>query len=89
MAIRYNLPNKVNFELEENDTVVDLFSGENHCFALTEKDKLYSWGNANFDKLGTNENSQFSCFPKHIQKLMGKHIKNVYLGKNVSLVFTN
>eukprot|EP00340_Litonotus_pictus_P000526 CAMPEP_0170518320 /NCGR_PEP_ID=MMETSP0209-20121228/4038_1 /TAXON_ID=665100 ORGANISM="Litonotus pictus, Strain P1" /NCGR_SAMPLE_ID=MMETSP0209 /ASSEMBLY_ACC=CAM_ASM_000301 /LENGTH=381 /DNA_ID=CAMNT_0010803835 /DNA_START=112 /DNA_END=1257 /DNA_ORIENTATION=+ len=89
LATRYASPQKINFDFEETDPIRNLETGFNHSFLVTKKGKLYSWGSANDDKLGTNETNQYSCFAKHVSRLTGKNIIDFYLGKNVSLITTN
>ena len=89
LATRYSTPTKLNFDFEENDKIVDIEVGHNHCFVTTQSKKLYSWGSASDGKLGNNETNQFSYFAKPVAKIIGKKVGVIYLGQSVSLITIN
>lgn len=78
-------PKKINFN---NEKVVSIWSGSNHCFLLDQKGDLYSWGEATEGKLGYSscDNSQHE--PKLIPYFKGYNIGYVKLSRDQSIVIT-
>ena len=63
---------------ENNDTIIDVTCGYNHCLALNEKKQLYSWGlNNQYGQLGNDqypENKDYNI-PKIIKYFINNKIK--------------
>lgn len=80
-------PTLVSALSEEHVMHVACGSGDAHTLAVTDKGRVYSWGDGDYGKLGRG-GSDGSKLPKLIDKLKEEHVVKVYCGVHFSLALT-
>jgi hypothetical protein len=81
-----NIQSEVNLQLV-GDRVKDCSIGDNHVLILTEKGKVFSWGDNFYGQLGLGDGSTFvgkTYQPSEVKGFNGEEIKSIYAYKNNS-----
>lgn len=63
--------------------------GDNHSFAVTANDRVYSWGLNNYSQCGVVQEDQFVVPYQEIKPLAGKHIVSIKGGDRHSLALSS
>jgi alpha-tubulin suppressor-like RCC1 family protein len=84
---RISLPTKVMWA--PPDTIVDVYSGYNHCLIMLANGELYTWGDSSCGKLAYNEGGLSVDKPKIVQALKGKYADNICLGFQMTVITTS
>lgn len=69
-------------------TVVQITCGANHCLALTDDGRLFSWGCNKYGQLGLGSGHSFHDTPQQIVCLRGIPIAQIASGGNHSFILT-
>ena len=80
----YGFPNKI--ELNNESKIIDCYSGYNHNLIILENGSVYTWGNADFGKLGYYEDTVSQDTPKEILWMKIRCINYVCLGNEITII---
>ncbi|KAG7207745.1 hypothetical protein KM043_009358 [Ampulex compressa] len=77
------------FNLDDNDVIVEVACGSQHCLALTKAGQVYVWGSNNCGQLGISQTAH-ECVPKKIDIISPvKTVVSIACGYIYSMAITD
>jgi len=81
-----------NFNLQENEKVIDIYTGKTHSFAITSNDRVFAWGDNFYGKLGdgtTTDRRSPVDISSHFNLQLDETIVEIIADENFTFAITS
>ena len=82
------VPTPIDALAAEQNKVVDIALGDNHCLALTQDCAVYAWGMNTVGQCGFGHVNSPICVPHKVKALSGVPVRQISAGTSHSMAWT-